>query len=241
MEYSKQQINNNIARLLFEGKDNEDALAFFLMMKMVNDLDEKSPYLYQKTTPKEIHLNLLGNGVIDEKDFHLERFNGLNFPYPRLIVRLSPTCTMQFEETTRNLYFSINEKKLACTHLHHAAGDIALWIVRQKKNLETYLEEWVEVLRNASKKSMGNHMALLAIKAIFTEAAKQIPNISYEIIEQKRRARIRVRVLHTNLGMYLDAWWGSYKDTLPQQIESLKLLAEAHDKSIIKTFFAAHR
>ena len=38
MQYSKVQINNNIRRLLEEGRSNDDALDFFLMMNMMNDL-----------------------------------------------------------------------------------------------------------------------------------------------------------------------------------------------------------
>ena len=65
---------------------------------------------------------------------------------------------------------------------------------------------------------------------------KDYSDIEYDIIEQKRRARIRVALPKGRLGVFLDAWWGSYKEKLPPQIESLKILIEAHRKSILTNF-----
>ena len=45
MTYTKAQINNNISKLLEEGKSNDDALHFFLKMKMVNDLGPERPFI----------------------------------------------------------------------------------------------------------------------------------------------------------------------------------------------------
>ena len=70
---------------------------------------------------------------------------------------------------------------------------------------------------------------------------KDYPRIKYVVIEQKRRARIRVKIPDTNVGVYIDAWWGSYKEKLPQQIESLKQLLEAHRKCCLKNFFVHHK
>ena len=83
-------------------------------------------------------------------------------------------------------------------------------------------------------------MAFLKIRAIFTEAMKDYPRLKYVIIEQKRRARIRVKIPNTDVGVYIDAWWGSYEEKLPPQIESLKLLLDAHRKSCLKNFFVHH-
>ena len=100
----------------------------------------------------------------------------------------------------------------------YRAEDVAMWIIRQKQNIDKYMEGWNDVLNKACKKAKGNHMALLAIRAIFTDAMKDYTDIKYEIIEQKRRARIRVTLPKGRLGVFLDAWWGSYKDKLPPQI-----------------------
>ena len=69
---------------------------------------------------------------------------------------------------------------------------------------------------------------------------KEYPRVKYEIIEQKRRARIKVMIPNTHLGVNIDAWWGSYKESLPKQIESLKLLLKAHKKSNLTNFFVYH-
>ena len=61
MQYTKVQINNNIRRLLEEGKSNEDALDFFLKMNMMNDLGPERPFVTKVPSPAEVRINLLGN------------------------------------------------------------------------------------------------------------------------------------------------------------------------------------
>ena len=122
----------------------------------------------------------------------------------------------------------------------YRAVDVALWMIRQKQNLGTYLESWGAVLDNACKKAKSNRMAYLGIRAIFTEAMKEYPHVKYVFVEQKRRVRIRVKIPDTHLGVYIDAWWGSYKERLPKQIESLKQILDVHSKSNIKEFFVYH-
>jgi hypothetical protein len=78
------------------------------------------------------------------------------------------------------------------------------------------------------------------LEIAFTEAMKDYPQVKYELVEQKRRARIKVMIPNTHLGVYLDAWWGSYRESLPRQIESLKLIIEAHSKSTLTNFFVYH-
>jgi hypothetical protein len=114
-------------------------------------------------------------------------------------------------------------------------------MIRQKQKLQEYIDSWDAVLETACKKAKLDRMAFLGIRAIFTEAMKDYPQIKYVIIEQKRRARIRVNIPNTDLGVYIDAWWGSYKKNLPQQIESLKMLLEAHRKSCLKSFYIHHK
>jgi hypothetical protein len=84
-------------------------------------------------------------------------------------------------------------------------------------------------------------MAFLGIRAIFTEAMKDYPRIKFAVVEQKRRAKIMVQIPDTNLGVYIYAWWGSYKKQLPEQIESLKQLIRVHRKSTIKNFYIHHK
>ena len=65
--------------------------------------------------------------------------------------------------------------------------------------------------------------------------------IKFAVVEQKRRAKIMVQIPDTNLGVYIYAWWGSYKKQLPEQIESLKQLIRVHRKSTIKNFYIHHK
>ena len=117
------------------------------------------------------------------------------------------------------------------------AANVVIWVIRQKQNLDLYLQEWEELFKETAKKQKKEHMAFLAIKAIFTEAMRDYPKLKYEIVEQQRKARIKVEIPNSNLGVCIDGWWKSYQQRLPQQIESLKLLIDTHRNSAIKTFF----
>jgi len=241
MEYTKEQINNNIRKMLEEGRSNDDALDFFLKMNMMNDLGPEQPFITKVPSPAEVRMHLLGNDDIDEDDIKLEMTKGKNCPTQRLVVRLSPTCTLYAEKFYDSLQVTINEKNVTFMSLKsYSAANVALWMIRQKQNLEKYMNDWDVVLELAYKKAKIDHMAFLGIRAIFTEAMKDYPKLKYAVIEQKRRAKIVVNIPDTNLGVYIYAWWGSYKKQLPQQIESLKLLLDTHRKSCLNNFFV-HR
>ena len=226
MTYTKAQINNNISKLLEEGKSNDDALHFFLKMKMVNDLGPERPFITKAPSPAEVKIHLLGYDDIPQDDVILELPNQAKNNTQRLVFKLSP---------------AVNGKNLTAMYLKtFRAADIALWMIRQRHKLDKYIEEWDTVLDLACKKSKLDRMAFLKIRAIFTEAMKDYPRLKYVIIEQKRRARIRVKIPNTDVGVYIDAWWGSYEEKLPPQIESLKLLLDAHRKSCLKNFFVHH-
>ena len=242
MTYSRQAIRNRVLRVLSEGNSTNDALDMFLMMNMSNDLGEERPFITKGPTLSDISMHLLGNGVIGDEDIKVKMFKGLKMPVQRLVVKLSPSCTI-YAETSRNvLLVNINDKSIATTSIRHLnAEDIAMWIIRQKQNLDRYMGEWETVLTAASKKTKGNRLSMLAIKAIVTEAMKEFPAVKYDFIEQKRRMRIKVNLPNSRLGVFIDAWWGSYKDRLPTQLASLKTLIEAHSKSTLKDFFISNR
>lgn len=241
MQYSPIQISNNIRRLLEEGNSNDDALDFFLKMNMMNDLGPERPFITKVPTPAEVRINLLEYNDISKDDIKLEQPNSAKSNIQRLVVRLSPTCTLYAEMVHDLLQVTINEKNLTVMYLKsYSAAFIALWMIRQKQKLKEYMEAWDTVLDVACKKAKLNRIAFLGIQAIFNEAMKDYPHVKYVIIEQKRRARIRVKIPNTNVGVYIDAWWGSYKQQLPKQIESLKVLLAAHRKSSLKNFFV-HR
>jgi hypothetical protein len=237
VHYTKAQINNNISKLLEEGKSNDVAFDFFLMMNMVNDLGPERPFITKAPTPAEVRIHLLGNDAIDKDDVKLEMTNA-KIPIQRLVVRLSSNCTLHAELSYNSLQVTVNGRNLTVMYLkYYRAEDIALWMIRQKQKLDEYIEAWDAVLAYACKKVKIDHMAFLGIRAIFTEAMKDYPRIKFAVIEQKRRAKIMVNIPNTDLGVYIYAWWGSYKKQLPEQIESLKVLLDAHRKSSLKNFF----
>lgn len=241
MQYTNIQITNNIRKVLEDGRSNEDALDIFLKMNMVNDLSPERPFITKGPSPSDVHMNLIGNDDIDKNDFKLELTKGTKIPSQRLVVKLSPTCTLYAEMSYSSLQVTINQKNMTCMYLKsYKAEDVALWMIRQKQNLEKYMESWDTVLNIACKKTKSNRMAYLAIRAIFTEAMKRYPNLKYVFVEQKRRVRIKVLIPNTHLGVYIDGWWGSYKERLPKQIESLKKILEVHSKSSLKDFFVHH-
>ena len=241
MRYSKMLIGNNIRRALEEGKSNADALDLFLMMNMVNNLPNERPSITKGPSPSDVHMHLIGNDVIGKDDFQLKMVMSKKFFTQKLIVKLSPAYTLYAETDHSCLQVTINEKSITCIHLKsYRPEDVALWMIHQKQKLDNYMEFWDAVLDKACKKAKSKRMACLAIRAIFTEAMKDHPQVKYEFVEQKRRVRIKVVIPNTHLGVYLDAWWGSYRERLPKQIESLKQIIETHSKSTLKNFFVYH-
>lgn len=238
-EYNKRSIYNKILKVLSEGKNQNDARDMFITAKMANDMTEEKSFFLLPPSISEINVHLLGNNVIDQADFSIQKINGNVFTSAyRLIVKISPICTLYLEKSHQCIKVKINDKNIATTALrNYRVEDIAKWIIRQKENFDTYLNEWETVVKTISKKVKTNNMALLAIKATFSDAMKDYPNIKYMYIEQKRRLRIKVNLPNNKLGVYIDAWWGSYKQRLPEQIEDLKILIEAHSKTKLKDFF----
>ena len=238
MQYTKAQINSNILKALEAGRSNDDALDLFLKMNMENDLSNERPFIRQGPSPSDVYENLIGNHVIDKDDIKLELTKNSKIPTQRLVVKLSPICTLYAAKSYASLQVTINEKPLTSMYLKlYRAEDVALWMIRQKQHLEKYMEGWDAVLSKACKKAKSNRLAFLGIRAIFTDAMKDYPRIKYTIIEQKQRAKIMVKIPHTHLGVTLYAWWSSYREELPKQIESLKQIIDTHCKSNITNFF----
>jgi hypothetical protein len=111
MKYTKAQISNNIRSVLEEGRSNEDALDVFLKMNMMNDLSDERPFIRTGPTLSDIHMNLIGNESISNDDFKLVMRKG-NKPTQRLVVKLSPTCTLYAVRWRSSIQGTINEKMM---------------------------------------------------------------------------------------------------------------------------------
>ena len=141
MQYTKVQINSNIRRALNDGRSNDDALDLYLKMNMENDLGPERSFIRKGPSPSDVHMNLIGNHVIDKNDFKLEVTKKSKIPVQRLIVKLSPTCTLYAETYHYSMHVTINEKILTSIYLKsYRAEDVALWLIRQKQHLEKYME-----------------------------------------------------------------------------------------------------
>ena len=240
--YTKEVINHRVATCLAWGFPNNKILELFLMMKMHNDMRERTPQFVSAPLPGEVYDNLIGNNMIAEQDFQLEKVKGYAQHTQKLQVRLSTEITLDLIKEHGSLYATINENIETCMHISNQnATDVAMWLIRQKENLEAYLNDWETCLNDAAKKNKEHRMATLAIKSIFKDAMKDYPDLEYEFIEQKKRLRIKVRMQNSKLGVILDAWWGSYQKKLPKEIEDLKTLIEAHSKTDQMNFYIIHK
>ena len=242
VQNSTQVINNWVLRELSLGKEFGDITNQVLAMKMENDLGVEQPMVTKSPSVSDIHVNLIGNGIIDQKDFGIEMCNVKQIPIPRLAVHIAPSVSLFVERKNGILSATINDDIFRAMSLRgRGAENIAKWIIRQKQNYEQYMDECQAVLTKMSKKIKGNRMAMLAIKAIFSEAMKCYPHLCYDFVEQKKRMRIKVKLPNSRLGVVIDAWWGSYKERLPQQIEDLKALIDVHIKTSLKNFYISYR
>lgn len=242
MLYKKQDIVSKVERCLAEEMNNDDVQDIFLMMKMSNDLGDDKHFRWKTPSLESINMNLLGNGVLDEKDFMLKEVNARNQVEQNLEVRLSPSRTLNIIKPRHALVGTVNNNSMGMISLgNHDSEEIASWIVRQKQYMESYQEEWERVLKDASKKTKNHRMALLAIKAIFTDTMKDYQGVKYEFIVQKRRVRVKVQFPNSKLGVMIDAWWGSYKQRLPKQIDALRKMIETHREVEGVSFFVSYR
>ena len=236
--YSKHAIHNAVLKFVSEGRNTYEVLDLFLMMKMSNDLGENRAPTGKSATISAVNVNLIGNKTIEQKDHGIILCPNSALPAKRLFVRIAPSCTLFFENNRGFLSVKVNDRNITTISVRgYLTEDIAMWIIRQKQKYNSYMDEWNNVIKTASQKAKSNHMSMLAIKAIFTDSMKEYPDLCYDFIEQKRRLRIKVRLPNSKLGVFIDAWWGSYKQRLPQQINDLKKLIETHRKIMLTDFF----
>ena len=240
--YTKEVINYRVETCLAWGFPNNKILELFLMMKMHNDMRERTPQFVSAPLPEEVYDNLIDNNVIAKQDIQLEKVDENAMRNQKLLVRLSPEITLDLIKKQGSLYTTINENtETSMRMINQNATDVAMWLIRQKENLESYLNDLETCLNDAAKKRKERRMTVLSIESIFKDSMKDYPDLEYEFIEQKKRLRIKVRMPNSKLGVILDAWWGSYQKKLPKEIENLKTLIEAHSKTDQMNFYIIHK
>ena len=134
--YTKQVINYQVVRYLSMGFSNNEVREIFLMMKMHNDMRERTPQFVSAPLPGEVYDNLIGNNMIAEQDFQLEKVKGYAQHTQKLQVRLSTEITLDLIKEHGSLYATINENIETCMHISNQnATDVAMWLIRQKDAL----------------------------------------------------------------------------------------------------------
>ena len=140
--YTKQVINYQVVRYLSMGFSNNEVLEIFLMMKMHNDMRERTPQFVSAPLPEEVYDNLIGNNVIAKQDIQLEKVDENAMRNQKLLVRLSPEITLDLMKKQGSLYATINENtETSMRIINQNATDVAMWLIRQKENLESYLND----------------------------------------------------------------------------------------------------
>ena len=137
--YTKEVINHQVETCLAWGFPNNKILELFLMMKMDNDMRERTPQFVSAPLPEEAYDNLIGNNVIAKQDIQLEKVNENAMRNLKLLVRLSPEITLDLIKKQGSLYATINENtETSMRMINQNATDVAMWLIRPKGNLESY-------------------------------------------------------------------------------------------------------
>ena len=134
--YTKQVINYQVVRYLSMGFSNNEVREIFLMMKMHNDMRERTPQFVSAPLREEVYDNLIGNNVIAKQDIQLEKVDENAMRNQKLLVRLSPEITLDLIKKQGSLYATINENtETSMRIINQNAKDVAMWLIRQKDAL----------------------------------------------------------------------------------------------------------
>lgn len=222
------------------GVNEENLRCQYLMTRMRFDMRDYYDEECRVPKPSDIYTLLSDDKRVDNSRLHLKRSKKLLkiFSNETLLVTLSPSCQLKFEEMSGSLQASINDEKSSITQFVHSSPSIlAEWIARQIQHYDEYMDEWKTICAAVAKKAKTKRMTVLAIKAIVKEKMKEFPHINYLIFEQARRVKVCVRIPNTNLGVNIFAYHASYKQKLPEQFDNLRHLIEAHSTNSLSSFF----
>lgn len=236
MDKFTKTLKTKYKKLLDGGRDKDTLRDHFIWEMMDhdrptrNELNRKVPKTWDIYNYLMEDERIADNDVIVNRSFFTDKI---------LRVQLSPMYKLKLrEQLLSDLEISLNESMSMLRQVRFKdEKDLAEWIVRQKHNLESYLTEWENVVSDVAKKAKTRRLVVQAVKALATEALRPYANVHFEVFEQSRRVKVMVRFLNSNLGLNIYAYYGSYKKTLPPQLDDLKRIIEVLSHNVHKTFF----
>ena len=235
MDKFTKTLKTKYKKLLDSGRDKDTLRDHFIWEMMDHDRPKVEDSSRMMPKMADIYNYLKNDDTIDLNDLTIDK-NFINFQ--KLCFKLSSAYTLKVESGMFSVNISLNNSQTALRQLRYVnERAFAEWIVRQKQNLETYLTEWESVVSDVAKKAKTRRLVVQAVKAIATEALRPYSNVHFEVFEQSRRVKLMVRFLNCNLGINLYAYYGSYKKTLPPQLDDLTRIIEVLSHNVHKTFF----
>lgn len=240
MDKFTSKLKTTFKKKVEQGRDMEMLREQFLMEMMKHDMSTRADDLTEIPRPQDIYGYLIDDERIENKALCFERHKNMlrMRTQESLSVKFTPSCHLILENTADALRVSINNKTSAIQQIRYrSVVDLAEWVVRQKQQFDDYMAEWEDILCDVAKKGKTRRMTTLAVKAIVSEALRDFPHAHFDVLEQSRRVRVIVRLSTCNLGINLYAYYGSYKEKLPPQLEDLKRILEVHRHNCVKTFF----
>ena len=219
-------IISQITESLNRGESTEEAFERFIYYCMFLDRNYPAAKAPNSPTPLEVWEKLKDNGVISQEDIFLKRTKVVDVIYDtELIVKIHPSLTVAVESYD-GLKVAVNGvSKVKNWVSNLSAEETAQWMIRMKQNMPGYIAEWDEILNTVSKTLKGQKLAMSVINAIIVDAMNNYQKVKYAIKAQKARARIDF-ILPNGVCKTIYAYWKSYPQKLPEQLEELKTLID---------------
>lgn len=239
---TKRQLNHCVFSAISNDLTPDEALNSYLLMIVNKGLGENRNWGKKTPLLQEIYDAISNDPAFARIDIEIKKQDSSKYISPTLSITLASGFVINICNRYGSLQAHINNSTRTALGLGgFGIEQISQWLITLKKNALGYVNEFNDILKEAYKKIKGNRMHILAIKAIFRNAMKEYPDLKYGFVEQKRRVRINVQLPNCRLGVHLDAWFGSYKERLPQQITELKKLVDVHSKTTLTDYYICYR
>ena len=219
-------IISQITESLNRGESTEEAFERFIYYCMFLDRNYPAAKAPTSPTPLEVWEKLKDNGVISQEDIFLKHTKVADVIYDtELIVKIHPSLTVAVESYDGFKVAVNGVSKVKNWVWNLSAEETAQWMIRMKQNMPGYIAEWDEILNTVSKTLKGQKLAMSVINAIIVNVMNNYQKVKYAIKAQKARARIDF-ILPNGVCKTIYAYWKSYPQKLPEQLEELKTLID---------------